>query len=111
MPIPGIERKLAHHLLGRENPIARQVLYALLGGPRRHAELKPYAGNSPNNLTQALDLLRAEHLIVDVSDRRQKPVQVAYQLTTFGLLVVDWMRRYEFLDEIPVHRAELSSPA
>jgi DNA-binding HxlR family transcriptional regulator len=111
VPLEGIERKLAHHFLGRGNPIAKQILYALLGGSRRNAELMPLAKASPNNLTQGLARLKDEGLIVNVVDRSAPPGQVSYQLTTFGLVVVDWMRRYEFLDEIPFHRTQLADLA
>ncbi len=108
LPPAGIERKLAHHILGRQNTIAKRVVYGLLGGPRRNGELLPYAGKSPNNLTQVLKLLRAEGVIVDVADTRATPPQVAYKLTTLGLLVVDWMRRYEFLDDVSAHRSPIA---
>ncbi len=101
VPLAGIERKLAHQMLGRDNPLAKRVIYALLGGARRHAELVPLLeGTSPNNLTHALRLLEDANVIVPVVDARTRPPAKSYRLTTFGLLVLDWMRRYEFLDEL-----------
>jgi DNA-binding HxlR family transcriptional regulator len=114
VPLAGVERKLAHHFLGRENPLAKRVVYALIGGPRRNAGLVPLLeGGNPNNLTHTLRLLQATHMIVPMVDARTKPAAKAYRLSTFGLLVADWMRRYEFLDELEeLHRhPSVASPA
>lgn len=101
VPLPGIERKLAHQFLGRDNPLAKRIIYALLGGARRNAELVPLLeGKSPNNLTNALRLLEETNIVVPMVDARIRPPAKSYRLSTFGLLVADWMRRYEFLDEM-----------
>lgn len=101
VPLPGIERRLAHKFLGRDNPLAKRVVYSLLGGARRNAELVPLLeGASPNNLTNVLRLLEDANIIVPMVDARARPAAKSYRLTTFGLLVVDWMRRYEFLDDL-----------
>ncbi len=99
LPAAHVEQTLAHHLLGRPNPLARHVVYALIGGPRRNSELAP-GGRSDNNLTQVLKLLRDEGIVWTVTDARTRPAQTAYALSPLGFLVVDWMRRFEFLAEM-----------
>lgn len=112
LPPPGIERSLAHHFLGRPNPLCKNILYALVGGPRRYSELEPLlSGRSKNNLTDALALLEAEDVIIPVHDARTQPPTSAYRLSGTGLLVVDWMRRFEFLEDVQSARARLATPA
>lgn len=110
----GFERTLAHRFLGSENPLAKRILYALVGGPRRSDELARLVhGNGPNDLTDAIRLLEGAHVVVGMVDARTKPTATAYRLSTFGLLVVDWMRRYEFLDELATlhDHPSLAAPA
>ena len=110
LPPTGIERTLAHHFLGRPNPLAKNILYGLIGGRRRFADLRPLlAGKSDNNLADALHLLMEEHAIDQFIDPRTKPASKLYELSPFGLLVVDWMRRYEVLDEIAQARQDLNA--
>src|SRR2546422_9319002 len=91
LPPAGIERTLAHHFLGRPNPLAKNVLYSLIGGRRRFADLRPFlAGKSDNNLADSLDLLMEEHVVDQFIDARTKPHTKLYELSPFGLLVVDW---------------------
>ncbi len=112
LPPPAIERTLAHHFLGRPNALAKNILYSLIGGRRRFAELRPLlAGKSDNNLADALELLKDEHVVDQFIDVRTRPATKLYELSPFGLLVVDWMRRYEVLDEIAEARREIDSPA
>ena len=112
VPPAGIERTLAHHLLGRPNRLAKQVVYALVGPVRRNGELAHLTGgSSDNNLTQALKLLKNEAIIATVVDARTRPSAVAYKLTPLGYLVVDWMRRYEWLDEMKQPHPETAPPA
>ena len=112
LPPDGIERTLAHHLLGRPNRLAKQVLYALVGPPRRNGELASLTGGkSDNNLTQTLKFLQDEAIVGTVVDARTRPPAVAYKLTPFGFIVVDWMRRYEWLDELKQPHPETSPPA
>lgn len=111
LPPPGIERALAHHFLGRPNPLCRRILNSLIGGRRRFSDLRPLVGGrSDNNLADALELLMEEGVVDQFLDARNKPVTKSYELTSLGLLVVDWMRRYEFLDEIQEARALLDRP-
>lgn len=108
LPPAGIERTLAHHFLGRPNALAKNILYSLIGGRRRFADLRPLlGGKSDNNLADALELLMDEHVVDQFIEVRTKPSTKLYELSPFGLLVVDWMRRYEVLDEIAEARREL----
>jgi DNA-binding HxlR family transcriptional regulator len=112
LPQGGIERTLAHHLLGRRNRLAKQVVYALVGPPRRNGELTHLTGGrSDNNLTQALRFLQDEAIVGTVVDVHTRPAAVAYKLTPFGYLVVDWMRRYEWLDELKQPHPDTAPPA
>ena len=109
LPPPAVERTLAHHFLGRPNALAKNILYSLIGGRRRFADLRPLlGGKSDNNLADALGLLMDEHVVDQFIDVRTKPVTKLYELNPLGLLVVDWMRRYEVLDEIAEARRDLS---
>lgn len=109
LPPAGIERALAHHFLGRPNPLAKNILYSLIGGRRRFADLRPLLrGKSDNNLADALRLLMEEHAVDQFIEPRTRPAVKLYELSPFGLLVVDWMRRYEVMDEIAEARHDLS---
>lgn len=110
LPRADIEITLAHHLLGRPNPLAKQIVYALFGSPRRNGELAQLTGGSDNNLTQVLKLLRDEGIIGTIVDARTRPAAVAYKLSPFGYLVADRMRRYEWQDELVQDRSRAAHP-
>lgn len=112
LPPAGIERTLAHHFLGRRSRLAQRILYALVGGPRRNAEFVPLLeGKSPNNLTKTLRLLEDEGVILPVVDGRTLPPAKGYRLSGLGYVVVDWMRRYEFLEDLEAARAQFAPPS
>ena len=101
LPPAGVEPRLAKHILSRPNPLAKKVVYALVGAPRRNAELaRLTGGKADNNLTAVLKFLKAEGLIGTVYDLQTRPAATAYVLTSTGLLVADWMRRYEWFDDL-----------
>lgn len=112
LPPAGIERTLAHHILGRRSHLAYRILYALVSGPRRNAEFVPFLeGKSPNNLTKTLKLLEDEGVLLPVVDGRTLPPAKGYRLSGLGYAVVDWMRRYEFLDDFEAARAQFAPPS
>jgi DNA-binding HxlR family transcriptional regulator len=89
--------------------LAKDILYSLIGGRRRFTELRPLLrGKSDNNLADALRLLMDEHAVDQFIDPRARPAIKLYELSPLGLLVVDWMRRYEVLDEIAQAREDLN---
>lgn len=84
------EVRLAHQLLSQETGVGRDVLYELLGRPKRYSELKPVLeeGKSENSLTVALKTLRRNGLVDRRTDARQAPPVHRYELTPLGIEVV-----------------------
>jgi DNA-binding HxlR family transcriptional regulator len=88
-PEPDMEYRQAHHLLGSDNPLDREILESLVGRPHRFSELKPLLkAKRDHNLTMALERLRRDGLIAQRVDARRKPVVKSYELTHLGILVV-----------------------
>ncbi|MBI2078331.1 MAG: helix-turn-helix transcriptional regulator [Euryarchaeota archaeon] len=110
LPPDDIEYKLAHHLLGAASPLQRDVLYALLGRPKRFTELRPLVkGRSDNNLTHALKALRLEGVIDQRVESATRPPAWVYELSDLGIDVVRVMERLGALQV--ASRALASRPA
>lgn len=101
LPEPDVEYKLAAHILGKDDRLDRDILEALVGGPRRYSELKPLLGKRRDNvLTKALDRLRKNGTIRQLADLSGKSVAKSYALTQLGILVV-----FRLHEMVPVHEA------
>lgn len=100
-PADDVEYRLAHRLLGSTNAMDREILYALVGHPKRYSELKPLLGSkSENNLTMALARLRRDGLIETRVDARRHPVVRSHALSELGVLVVLTMQQM-----LPAHES------
>lgn len=96
LPLPedDIEFKLAHKILGKDNPLDKEILLSLVGEPHRYSDLKPLLGDKrDHNLTMALDRLRDDGLVRKRSDLREDPPVDRWRLTELGKLVVFQMIR------------------
>jgi DNA-binding PadR family transcriptional regulator len=88
-PEPGMEFRLAHRLMGADSDLGRRLLGALVGRPRRFAELKPLLGKrTPANLTQALRRLTRDGLIIQRTTDWDAPGSKTHELTSLGILVL-----------------------
>lgn len=105
---------LAHRLLGKASDLDRNVLLSLIGRPQRFSELEPLLrGRGKNTLTQALARLEGDGLIQGRLNARREPPILAYELTSFGILVVRNLIALERALQIPalLRRLEASVAA
>lgn len=98
LPPERLEYGLAHQYMGQSNPLVRDILYGLVGQPKRYSELKPLLrGKKDNNLTNALENLLDDGVIDQRVDARRKPATYLYQLTELGKLVVFKMEQFNLI--------------
>lgn len=80
------EWELAHELLTQESGLWTEILYALLGGPRRYSDLKPLLDDqAENTLTYALKKLGEEGLLKRRSDLVDDELVKLYEVTNKGI--------------------------
>ena len=101
VPHPGIEYRIAHYLLGPGNDVAlaRRVIDALVGHPKRYADLRPLlGGKSDNHLTRVVKWLDGTGL---VWKRAASDGEVLYELDALGKSV---LRKLAALEEAEAWR-------
>lgn len=86
IPAGSDEWELAHELLTQESGLWTEILYALLGGPRRYSDLKPLLDDqAENTLTYALKKLGEEGLVKRRSDLVDDELVKQYEITNKGI--------------------------
>lgn len=99
LPEPDVEYRLAHQLAGKENPLDRQILESLVGGPRRYGELRPLLGARGDHvLTKSLQRLMHTGTIEQFLTSKGKGMERGYGLTQLGILVV-----FKLHEMVPIH--------
>lgn len=99
LPEPDIEYRLAHQLAGKENPLDRQILEGLVGGPRRYSELQPLLGKRGDHvLTKSLERLMKTGTIDQFLTANGARMERGYGLTSLGVLVV-----FKLHEMVPIH--------
>ena len=89
LPEADAEFRLAHRLMGAEGDLDRRILGALVGRPRRFLELKPLLGRRTEaNLTQALQRLTRDGLVIQRAADWDAPGIKTHELTPLGALVL-----------------------
>ncbi len=89
VPERNAEFHLAHRLMAADGDLDRRVLGTLVGRPRRFAELKPLLGKRTEaNLTQALQRLTRDGLIIQRAADWDDPSIKTHELTPLGTLVL-----------------------
>ena len=102
LPPPDWDVTLAHRLLGKRSDLDRNILLTLIGRPQRFSGLEPLLrGRGKNTLTQALKRLEGDGLIQARLNARRDPPVAAYELTSFGILVVRNVMALERALELP----------
>lgn len=95
-----VELRLAYDLVARRSGLASEVLFALLGRPKRYSELRPLLrGRRDHNLTVALRWLEENGMLDRRTDARRRPVVDTYELTPLGIQVVLALRSIRPLEE------------
>lgn len=83
---PAPEWQLAIELLTQESGLWSNILYRLLGCPRRYSDLKPLLENqAENTLTYGLEKLSKEGLVKRKSSIIQDELVKTYQITNKGI--------------------------
>jgi DNA-binding PadR family transcriptional regulator len=97
LPDADVEFHLAHRLMAAGD-LDRGVLGALVGRPRRFAELKRLLGKRTEaNLTQALQRLTRDGLIVQRAADWEDPSIKTHELTPLGTLVLYHLVELDFV--------------
>lgn len=96
MPLPGVEYRLAHYLMGPGDDVAlgRRVLDSLVGRPQRYRDLRPLLrGKTDNQLTIVLRWLVEEGLAFTQGAPGHKGT--LYELDILGAFVIRKMAAFE----------------